>query len=709
MIFDTMLNMTAIRIWAITISIFGVCFISFASIGNYRKLEDSDDVFNRIGFLQSSNFIDNQQDTIQVENNLDNFVLLENGTIMMIPPSEKICGVDSTHKFIRPLIYTTTYSDSTWSNDRLHSNLFDFLNPQSLIGSSSDGKSVLFVDDKNYSNVKVMGVDEGTICESHFLSDFFNGGFMIHSGSLSASGKMFVFSSNRLGTKGGYDLFVARYSADNKWHISNLGHVINSTENDINPRLSENDSVLYFSSNREGNYRIYYSSFSKHGQWQSANRIYFDDCKADQEMVFEPYSSPMKARLLYSEKNGNKSFITDVDYRKENAIDVDSVVELVPQKIENKPSIKGYITFDKPVMQQKIQISILDTTGALITTYDVDSTKNTFIIDSVPYNKFVVGFTGNNIFTTKREVYIPIQYIHPTYIIDVELQTYDSEYESVFDVFFEQNLTDFEPFQQEQLKRWILRHRLLDNDIYIKTFGLDYENLLTNRNQRVAFLANLIGSDKVISVHNRDVFSKVSNIEENYLFQIVVTNRKYPEYRVVEFSDSENNKQSDILNLFTIELGKDLCTRDQEKLSQLGLNSLWIDNSHSDYKYCLGRFGTYIEALNMLQKVREVGFIQSKIMIYDIHNNQLRSLSERGKFKNPDDYKNMKYYVEIKSSSIFLDRKNFINPEKIRCLFDLKGIYHYIYGEYNLREAKKLCQQLKEKGYRNAIVITVNK
>ncbi len=67
-----------------------------------------------------------------------------------------------------------------------------------------------------------------------------------------------LFDSNRPGTLGGMDIWRStRSSTSNLWSPPvNLGSVVNSTSNDVTPRLSFDGTVLYFSSNRPGGFGL---------------------------------------------------------------------------------------------------------------------------------------------------------------------------------------------------------------------------------------------------------------------------------------------------------------------------------------------------------------------------------------------------------------------------------------------------------------------
>ena len=68
--------------------------------------------------------------------------------------------------------------------------------------------------------------------------------------TFSRDGQHLYFCSNRAGGAGGYDIYVARRSANTWTEIERLGDSINSPKNEIDPAPSTDDTKLYFSTDR---------------------------------------------------------------------------------------------------------------------------------------------------------------------------------------------------------------------------------------------------------------------------------------------------------------------------------------------------------------------------------------------------------------------------------------------------------------------------
>ncbi len=87
--------------------------------------------------------------------------------------------------------------------------------------------------------------------------------------TLSMDGNLMIFSSNRQGYQGGFDLFLTRRSGDSWSEPENLGNIINTKSNEMFPSLDSANN-LYFSSDGHpgfGGYDIFVCRFTGKG-WE---------------------------------------------------------------------------------------------------------------------------------------------------------------------------------------------------------------------------------------------------------------------------------------------------------------------------------------------------------------------------------------------------------------------------------------------------------
>lgn len=99
--------------------------------------------------------------------------------------------------------------------------------------------------------------------------------------AISSDGRFLVFSSDRKGGYGGFDLYCSR-RLDNRWTKPlNLGNPINTEENDISPFISKNGELFYASKGFRKNtgYDIIKAAPNEEGKWYNP------------QLLPEPYNS----------------------------------------------------------------------------------------------------------------------------------------------------------------------------------------------------------------------------------------------------------------------------------------------------------------------------------------------------------------------------------------------------------------------------------
>lgn len=96
--------------------------------------------------------------------------------------------------------------------------------------------------------------------------------------TISADGRLLIFSSNRLGTIGMKDLWYSTLNADRRWSEPiNLGAIINTAYDEDAPFLHQDGKTLYFRSNGHpgmGSYDLFVSRYDyKTGAWSKPQNL----------------------------------------------------------------------------------------------------------------------------------------------------------------------------------------------------------------------------------------------------------------------------------------------------------------------------------------------------------------------------------------------------------------------------------------------------
>lgn len=176
-------------------------------------------------------------------------------------------------------VFFTEKNNNTWSrSEKLADRSVNTYKNDQLLGLSMDGQSIYLLRGKikdaldSYdlvaqnsspivkNRIKALTEIVGFVKDFHFFND-----------------STIVFSSNKLKGQGGYDLFVTAYANGGWLTPKNLGRQVNTANDEVTPYLSNDGSMLYFSSNRSfsvGGMDIFRSHYLfEQGKWTVAKNV----------------------------------------------------------------------------------------------------------------------------------------------------------------------------------------------------------------------------------------------------------------------------------------------------------------------------------------------------------------------------------------------------------------------------------------------------
>jgi hypothetical protein len=160
--------------------------------------------------------------------------------------------------------------------------------------------------------------------------------------SISSDGKKLYFTSNRDGGQGNLDIYVSEKDATGDWGPAvNLGAAINTPFNEDTPFITQNDSVLYFSSEGHSSMGGFdnFKSQKIGAAWKTPTNIGFSVNTTDDDKFFQPVNNGKNA--YYSMTTDYKK--KDIFYLGMGNTDVNQSFE-----IKGKFSLKDTtITFDE--------------------------------------------------------------------------------------------------------------------------------------------------------------------------------------------------------------------------------------------------------------------------------------------------------------------------------------------------------------------------
>jgi hypothetical protein len=208
---------------------------------------------------------------------------------------------------------------------------------------NSDGTELFLYKTDNY---------DGAIYSSNFvngawtpirkLNKNINTKFYESHASISADGKKLYFTSNRDGGQGNLDIYVSEKDQSGDWGPAvNLGAAINTPYNEDTPFITQNDSVLYFSSEGHSSMGGFdnFKSQKIGGVWKTPTNLGYPINTTDDDKFFQPINNGQNA--YYSMTTGYKK--KDIFYIGLGKTDVNQLFE-----IKGKFSLKDtVVTFDK--------------------------------------------------------------------------------------------------------------------------------------------------------------------------------------------------------------------------------------------------------------------------------------------------------------------------------------------------------------------------
>ena len=248
-------------------------------------------------------------------------------------------------------IYMSQKVDGKWSPPF---EITSQLSNQRDISSSSlnyDGtKLFIYKLDDFVGNIYVSNYSDGSWSKLMKLNNNINTKYYESHASVSKDGNMLFFTSNRDGGEGGSDIYLSELQPDETWGPArNIGSSINTPFNEDTPFLTNNDSILFFSS--EGHYTMggydIFKAKKKNDVWQKPENIGYSINTTDDNLFFQPIGDGTTA--YYSMLTG---------YKEKEIFKID----LSTKKIKHIFEIRGVITVPDStfLFNKNFPISLVD-------------------------------------------------------------------------------------------------------------------------------------------------------------------------------------------------------------------------------------------------------------------------------------------------------------------------------------------------------------
>jgi len=199
-------------------------------------------------------------------------------------------------------VYFSRFRENGWSSPINITPLLQSDGDQYVTSVSYDGKQLFLTkEDAFNSDIYVSRFENGKWSKSLPLTgQNINTKYWESHASISKDGKTLYFTSNRKDGVGDMDIYVTKLQVGSQWGLPvNLGAAINTPLNEDTPFITENDSMLYFSSQGHenmGGYDIFVSKLNASGQWSKPENIRYPINTTDDDLFFYPWDN---ARVGY--------------------------------------------------------------------------------------------------------------------------------------------------------------------------------------------------------------------------------------------------------------------------------------------------------------------------------------------------------------------------------------------------------------------------
>ncbi len=175
---------------------------------------------------------------------------------------------------------------------------------------SADGDKLLLSKDEDFnSDIYISRRENGMWTPAVRLGKNINTKYWENHACVSPDGKTMIFTSNKPGGYGGFDLYMSRYDETlGEWgEAVNLGPVINTEFNEETPFLTSGGKQIYFSSQGHetmGGYDVFTSSQDENGNWTKPVNIGYPINTTDDDMFFFPLHDGIEAYFARYTKDG---------------------------------------------------------------------------------------------------------------------------------------------------------------------------------------------------------------------------------------------------------------------------------------------------------------------------------------------------------------------------------------------------------------------
>jgi len=264
-------------------------------------------------------YIDNLGDAINTQYNEYNPLFdVENQVLIFTSERENTTGekINKYNNNYYEDIFQSEFSNETWKTSQNIGKIFSTKNNDALVGLSSKGDiAFIYKGLENEGDLYIANRKLSTWSKPSNLGNTINSKKgKENSATLSNNDSTLYFTSNKEGGFGGFDIYVSRKKSNGKWDIpQNLGFEINSPKDELSVCLSHDNQTLYFASNGlagSGGFDIFKLELNENGNWSAPINLGNPINTATNQLSY--YSLPDNKTAFYASENENSLGSLDI-------------------------------------------------------------------------------------------------------------------------------------------------------------------------------------------------------------------------------------------------------------------------------------------------------------------------------------------------------------------------------------------------------------
>lgn len=543
-------------------------------------------------------------------------------------------------------IMMSTKTGNLWSRPRVINSELGMVGETYPASLSYDGNELYLVHHYySHSDIFVSRLEGNRWSEAKALGYNINGRTSETHASISKDGKSLYFTSDVRGGSGSFDIYVSRLDEKGNWgEAVNLGPTINTPFEEHTPFISNNDSILFFSSQGHaslGGLDVFYSVLNSYGVWSEPENMGYPVNSTGDDLFFNPGWNEVEGYYAVPRPDDPTSntinIVMELEYEDELASTSQADTSSEKPKVRlavTKPALEEPLQDTTAVSTITAQAEVMDPAALIPATVDLAiEPEETDDIEEVlnrnarqpepePATTEPVAVA-----TVPATVSSPAAPSMLVTVVPFDLNQYQLNMAALLEVEKIADLMSGHPETQVELTghtdaSGTMQHNMLLSlqraeqiAIYLEHKGIDRKRILVDGKGETSPLAkekNADGSEAPLGRYlNRQVYVKIAGSlpADSELSGVYIPGN-------LKKSDNSGQVETAITFVYTIQVSAAHTRLPMSRFEKVG-PAVEYKCKDGYYRYASGSFSTFQEATQELKTVRNSGFADAFIQTLD--------------------------------------------------------------------------------------------